>query len=55
MVKQKLAPAAIGDPEGVLELLWLLAATVLDSVRTRDDLVLESHVPRPVRSGRGRC
>ena len=32
----------IGDPEGVLELLWLLLTTVLVLVRPRQDLVLEN-------------
>ena len=32
----------IGDPEGVLELLWLLFTTVLVWARPRQDLVLEN-------------
>ncbi len=32
----------IGDPEGVLELLWLLLTTVVAWVRPRQDLVLEN-------------
>jgi hypothetical protein len=30
----------IGDPEDVLELLWLLLSAVLTSLRTRQGLVL---------------
>ena len=32
----------IGDPQGVLELLWLLLTTILAWVRPRQDLVLEN-------------
>src|SRR5205807_437595 len=34
--------ASIGDPEGVLELLWFLMTTVLAWERPRQDLVLEN-------------
>ena len=39
---QNLARAEIGDPEGVLELLGLLATTVLVWARPRQDLVAEN-------------
>jgi hypothetical protein len=36
----------IGDPEDVLELLWLLLSAVLTSLRTRQGLVLENLLVR---------